>query len=64
MTEVTAFFGDCARGLADINPAGLGLGLGVLVGEAAIRLPNGGTFAIGAAAGTPIVGLVMGRSWA
>ncbi|MHB1065514.1 MAG: aspartate:alanine exchanger family transporter [Georgenia sp.] len=60
--EVTAFFGDSARGLSDINPAALGLGLllGLLLGEVPIPVP-GGTFAIGAAAGTLIVGLVMGR---
>ncbi|QDC25356.1 transporter [Georgenia yuyongxinii] len=63
MSEVTAYFGDSARGLADINPAALGLGLllGLLIGETPIPLPGGSTFAIGAAAGTLIVGLVMGR---
>lgn len=63
MGEVTAFFGDSARGLSDINPAALGLGLvaGLLLGELAIPVPGGGTFAIGAAAGTLLVGLVMGR---
>lgn len=63
MEDVTTFFGDSARGLSDINPAALGLGLflGLLLGELPIPVPGGGTFAIGAAAGTLVVGLVMGR---
>lgn len=63
MAEVTTFMGDSARGLSDINPAALGLGivLGILIGELPIPLPGGDTFVIGIAAGTLIVGLVMGR---
>jgi putative transport protein len=63
MNEVTRYFGDSARGLSDINPAAFGLGLlvGLLLGEIPIPVPGGGTFSIGAAAGTLIVGLIMGR---
>ncbi|WP_088320861.1 aspartate:alanine exchanger family transporter [Kineosporia sp. R_H_3] len=62
MKEVSSFLGDSERGLSDINPVGLALGLslGVLIGTAHIPLPGGG-FAIGAAGGTLLVGLVFGR---
>ena len=61
--EVTAYLGDSARGLSDINPAALGLGLvaGLLLGELPVPVPGGESFTIGAAAGTLLVGLVMGR---
>lgn len=63
MTDVTHFIGDSARGLSDINPVagGVGLTLGLILGHLPLPLPGGGTFALGAAAGTLIVGLVMGR---
>ena len=63
MKEITNFFGDSARGLSDINPIALGLGLalGIALGLIQIPLPGGATFAIGAAAGTLIVGLAFGR---
>ena len=62
MKEVSAFLGDSERGLSDINPVGLALGLalGVLLGTVHVPLPGGG-FAIGAAGGTLLVGLVFGR---
>ncbi len=62
LSEVTAHLGDSERGLSDINPTGfaLGLGLGLLLGLVHIPLPGGG-FALGAAAGTLLVGLVFGR---
>lgn len=62
MAEVTGHLGDSERGLSDINPAGLALGmsLGVLVGLVTVPLPGGG-FSLGAAAGTLLVGLVFGR---
>ncbi|WP_449385365.1 aspartate:alanine exchanger family transporter [Cellulomonas soli] len=62
MTEISAFFGDSARGLSDITPVVLGLGvaLGVVIG--ATTFPVGEhTIAIGSAAGSLIVGLVLGR---
>ncbi|GEP68585.1 aspartate:alanine exchanger family transporter [Cellulomonas soli] len=62
MKEVSAFLGDSARGLSDITPVilGLGIALGVLIG--ALAFPIGShTLAIGSAAGSLIVGLVLGR---
>lgn len=63
MAEVTSHLGDSERGMADINPAALGIGiaLGMLLGAIQIPLFGGGHFALGAAAGTLILGLVMGR---
>lgn len=61
--KVTEFLGDSTRGLTDINPIALGFGmtLGILLGETPLFNPLGGTFTIGAAAGTLIVGLIMGK---
>lgn len=63
MEEVSRFFGDSTRGLTDINPVALGLGmaLGLFLGQIQIPLGTGNTFSIGSAAGTLLVGLVMGR---
>ncbi|QRV02587.1 transporter [Arcanobacterium phocisimile] len=63
MKEISQYFGDSSHGLTDINPIALGLGmaLGILIGEWEILTPSGLTFSIGSAAGTLIVGLVMGR---
>lgn len=63
MDEISKFFGDSSRGLSDINPVALGLGmaLGMMIGQIPFPIPGGHTFAIGAAAGTLIMGLVMGR---
>ncbi len=63
MKEIRKFFGDSARGLSDINPVALGLGMmvGILIGELSIPLPGGSGFAIGSAAGTLLVGLIFGR---
>lgn len=63
MGEVTKFFGDSARGLTDLNPVALGLGmaLGLFIGHIPIPMGGGATFHIGAAAGTLIVGLLFGR---
>lgn len=63
MKELTKFFGDSARGLSDINPIGLGLGisLGMTIGMIQIPLFGGRTFEIGAAAGALIVGLIFGK---
>lgn len=62
MVRISRFLGDSSRGMADVNPIGIGvgIGLGILVG--AISIPGlGGGFQIGAAAGTLLVGLVFGR---
>lgn len=63
MRDITKFFGDSARGLSDINPIGLGLGMaiGMAIGLIPLPLPGGGTFEIGAAAGTLIMGLIFGK---
>jgi putative transport protein len=62
MAEISAYLGDSIRGLADINPLGMALGMsaGLLLGDIKIPLPGGG-FSLGAAAGTLLVGLVLGR---
>lgn len=63
MTDITKFFGDSARGLSDINPVALGIGIaiGVAIGHIPIPIGGGNTFNIGAAAGGLIVGLIFGR---
>ncbi|MBU4464936.1 MAG: hypothetical protein KKH75_03715 [Actinobacteria bacterium] len=63
MPAVTAFLGDSERGLADINPVALGLGiaLGLAIGSIQIPLPGGGHFGLGYAAGALLIGLLMGR---
>ncbi|MDC4233011.1 transporter [Actinomyces sp. B33] len=63
MASITKFFGDSARGLSDLNPIALGLGmaLGIAIGELPILTPSGDYFSIGSAAGTLVVGLVFGR---
>ena len=62
MAEVSAWFGDSSRGLSDIMPVvlGVGMALGILLGTAAIPV-GGSVFKIGSAAGTLLVGLVLGR---
>lgn len=57
------YLGDSTRGMSDINPAALGLGLviGIAIGIVPIPLPGGTSITIGLAAGTLIMGLVMGR---
>ncbi|WP_216379680.1 aspartate:alanine exchanger family transporter [Arcanobacterium phocae] len=63
LAKISEFFGDSSHGLTDINPVALGLGmaLGIIIGEWEILTPSGLTFSIGSAAGTLLVGLVMGR---
>jgi len=63
MAEITKFFGDSSRGLTDLNPIALGIGmaLGIAIGELPILTPDGSYFSIGSAAGTLIVGLIFGR---
>ena len=62
MRAAAEYLGDSERGMSDINPIGLALGLtlGVLLGVPRIPLPGGG-FALGAAGGTLLVGLLFGR---
>ena len=63
MAEISKFFGDSARGLSSINPIALGVGmaLGIVIGEWKFLTPTGATFSIGSAAGTLLVGLVFGK---
>lgn len=58
MAEVSTFFGDSARGLSDITPVVLGVGMALGIGLGLVKFGN---FALGAAAGTLILGLVLGR---
>jgi putative transport protein len=62
MDAMSKYFGDSARGLADINPVAfaIGLALGVLLGM--VTIPIGSVpFKLGSAAGTLIIGLIFGR---
>ncbi|MGV4329293.1 aspartate:alanine exchanger family transporter [Trueperella pyogenes] len=63
MKAISKYFGDSSKGLTDINPVilGLGIALGMAIGAIRIPLPGGSTFAMGAAAGALIVGLILGR---
>ncbi|MDY5584246.1 MAG: TrkA C-terminal domain-containing protein [Arcanobacterium sp.] len=63
MKQLSAYFGDSTKGLTDINPVALGIGisLGVFIGALKIPLPGGSAFGIGAAAGALIIGLIFGR---
>ncbi|MCR2801845.1 TrkA C-terminal domain-containing protein [Microbacterium sp. zg-Y818] len=63
MPALTELIGDSERGISDINPAALGVGiaLGLALGFIQVPLPGGGVFALGPAAGALIVGLVFGR---
>ncbi len=63
MPAVSRYLGDSTRGLTDVNPVALGLGLavGILLGLVPVPLPGGGSFTIGVAAGTLVAGLVMGQ---
>ncbi|MTB89187.1 AAE family transporter [Aeromicrobium senzhongii] len=61
--EVSRVLGDSSRGLTDVNPVALGVGfaLGLGLGQVAVPVPGFGSVMVGAAAGTLLVGLVMGR---
>ena len=62
MPAISRYFGDSSRGFSDINPVvlGAGMALGVLLGMVSVPVA-GGTFTLGAAMGTLLVGLVLGR---
>ncbi|MSS84938.1 transporter [Actinomycetaceae bacterium WB03_NA08] len=62
MAAITKFFGDSSRGLSDINPVALGIGiaLGFAIGHIPIPLGDS-VFTIGGAAGALIVGLIFGK---
>lgn len=63
LKELSKYFGDSSTGLTSINPVALGIGmvLGLLIGEFPILTPSGEYFTIGSAAGTLLVGLVFGK---
>lgn len=63
MPALTSLIGDSERGIADINPVALGIGIaaGLALGAIAVPIPGGGSFALGPAAGALIAGLVFGR---
>lgn len=62
LVEVSEYLGDSERGMSEVNPVALGLGiaLGMALGAIVIPIP-GGSFSLGIAAGTLILGLIMGR---
>ena len=63
LPEITKLFGDSARRVAEVDliTFGLGVALGLLLGALAIPLPGGAHFALGAAGGPLVVGLILGR---
>lgn len=63
MAEVSRFFGDSLQSLAEIDVLTFGLGvvLGLALGEVPVPLPGGGSFRLGIAGGPLVVGLFLGR---
>ena len=63
MDEVSRFFGDSIRATAEIDTLtfGLGIVLGLLVGEVPLPLPGGGVFRLGIAGGPLVVALILGH---
>uniref|UniRef100_A0A832I822 Transporter n=1 Tax=Eiseniibacteriota bacterium TaxID=2212470 RepID=A0A832I822_UNCEI len=62
MDEVTRFFGDSYRALAEVDVLtfGLGAALGLALGLVPLPLPGGGAFQLGLAGGPLVVGLALG----
>ena len=60
---VSALFGDSERQVSEVDALSLGIGiaLGLLLGMLEIPLPGGVSFALGAAAGPLVVGMILGR---
>ena len=63
MDEVSRFFGDSYKALAEVDVVtfSLGIALGLALGMVPIPLPTGTSFKLGAAGGPLIVGLLLGR---
>lgn len=63
LAQVSQFFGDSYRALGEIDVVSVGLGicLGLLLGQVAVPLPGDAHFSLGNAGGPLIVGLVLGR---
>lgn len=63
LDEVSAFFGDSYKAIAEIDVLtfGLGAAIGIALGEIPLPLPGGVTFRLGAAGGPLLAGLVLGR---
>lgn len=63
MGEVSKFFGDSYKALAEIDVItfGLGVALGLLLGSVPVPLPGGSSFRLGLAGGPLVVGLLLGR---
>lgn len=62
LTEVSDYIGDSARGLTELTPVALGLGIAAGLGIGLLTVPLGSlSFSLGAAGGTLLVGLVLGK---
>ncbi|HSO38750.1 MAG TPA: aspartate:alanine exchanger family transporter [Labilithrix sp.] len=63
MGEISRFFGDSYKALAEIDVItfGVGVALGLLLGAVPVPLPGGTSFKLGLAGGPLVVGLVLGR---
>lgn len=62
LPEVSAFFGDSYKRLADVNLATfiLGMAIGVLIGMIEIPMPGGTALKLGSAGGPLVVALILG----
>jgi len=62
MEKICKFFGDSYKAISEVNflTLGLGIAIGLLIGEIPVPLPGGTIFKLGLAGGPLIVGLVLG----
>ncbi|WP_420175978.1 aspartate:alanine exchanger family transporter [Luteococcus sp. OSA5] len=62
IADAVDFFGDSERRVSQVDALtmGLGISVGLLAGVVSVPLPGGLTFALGAAAGPLVVGMVLG----